>query len=508
MKPLRYITFALIFPLFQHAQFSRVLISEDARTEELSIAINPANAKEIIAASRAGFYLSSDSGRTWKRDDPACIKVSAYRSPQVFWSQRGSCLSGLTGRDSTLVVIRTSGDRLVYNNCYNLNWESGKISEGLKSFGELSNGTLHTIWTQMDTRNSKNHNDSSFIFYTSLNHGKRAWSKPTRVSSYGGDCSNGDSTLMGATCCTGPDHQVYAAWAGNQGLVFRNLSDTIARSEKIITTIKNGWQYKVGKNASNGLPTIACDLSQGEHRGRLYVCWSDERHGPSNKNVFLSYSDDQGENWTEPIVVTYRPNHKEQFMPCMTIDQSNGTVYILYYDQQNFVDGDLADLYLAQSKNGGLKFDYYRVNATPIKPHPQQFYGRYFGLSAVNGVVRPIWAQSDKNNIPGIYTALIDEAALKTYNKNYSDDIEIQKTFTWSAKMKIDFTLKNNAEVSAVITKPLEAGFEKTVAKNKKMRKGRNSLVVDTTKLGLQKGNYTLTLYYKHNNTFVWIIEE
>jgi hypothetical protein len=265
----------------------------------------------------------------------------------------------------------------------------------------------------------------------------------------------------------------------------------------------------VGKNSkTNGLPSIVCDLSSGERRGRIYICWSDEKHGSHNKNVFLIFSDDQGETWAEPVVVTYRPNHKEQFMPCMTIDQNNGDIYILYYDQQNFVEGELTDLYLAQSKNGGLKFDYYRINTNAFKPFFNSPANNYLGLSVVNKKIRPIWAQLDEQNKPSVYTAVIDEKSQAMYDKNYSEDLEIQKTFSWSDNIDINFNLKQDAMVSAAITKPLEAGFEKIVIKNKKLLQGKNRIVIDTKKLGLRKGNYTLTLYYNHSNTFVWIIEE
>ncbi len=500
----------LALPLFFRGQFQQVLIANKSQGSELSIAINPAKPREVLAASSSGFYASdNDTGRTWHKSGFSCRRFDLYQDPLALWLDQDVCYSHVSPQDTNVMSVTYYNSAQIFqSDCYRMKLSQDKVIEHLRLHCEPASHNQHKVWTQLDKPGSKDSRDSSFIMYAFSSYRGWGWDKLMRISVEGGNCSKGDSTLMGATCCTGPNREVYAAWAGPKGLMFRNLSDTNTHSEKAIFPMKNGWLYSVGKYTSNGLPTMACDLSPGEHRGRLYVCWSDERHGPHNKNVFLSYSDDQGENWTEPIVVTYRPNHKEQFMPFMTIDQSNGTLYILYYDQQNFVAGDLADLYLAQSKNGGLKFDYYRVNTTAIKPHPTWSYGKCLALSAVNGIVRPIWMQSDKKGQVNIYTALIDEAALKAYNKNYSEKILIQKTFTWSPKIKIDFTLKNSSTISAIITKPLEAGFEKTVVKNKKMSKGRNSLVVDTKKLGLQKGNYTLTLYYKHGNTFVWIIEE
>ena len=37
------------------------------------------------------------------------------------------------------------------------------------------------------------------------------------------------------------------------------------------------------------------------------------------------------------------------------------------------------DLYLAVGKNGGLKFDYYKVNEASFKPDKEVFFGDYIG---------------------------------------------------------------------------------------------------------------------------------
>ncbi len=509
---LKHISFlaAVTFPLLLNGQFKSTVIQRNGNGNELFISINPLVPGRVLAATNSGFYISErDTGRTWSNKGDWCSKRSYHNNPLSYWNNLDACCSQITGGDTSVMgVDYNNSAQVTQSDCYLHVINPDTRIFRLRIYPEAESWNQHEVWTQVPKHKSHGPTDSSVIMYSFKNQRGLAWQEPKRISVTAGDCSNGDSTLMGAACCTGPNGEVYAAWAGPQGLVFRNISGDMF-PEKIVSTIKNGWRYTIGKNAvSNGLPTLACDLSKGEHRGRIYTCWSDEKHGVHNKNVFLSYSDDQGETWTEPIVVTYRPNHKEQFMPYMTVDAATGYIYILYYDQQNFADGDATDLYLARSKNGGLKFEYYRVNDRPIYPEPATHFGNSMALSAVNGIIRPIWAQRDHKNVRVVYTALMDEQALDNYEKNEVPNLEIQRTFSWAKDIKIDFTIKKNTQFTAVITKPLEAGFEKTVIRNKKIKKGKNHLIIDTESLGLPKGNYTLTLYHDHKNEFVWIIDE
>jgi hypothetical protein len=192
----------------------------------------------------------------------------------------------------------------------------------------------------------------------------------------------------------------------------------------------------------------------------------------------------------------------------MTIDQSTGFLYILYYDQQNFAEEGLTDVYMALSKNGGLKFDYYKVNEKPFKPVKDGTFGDYIDISASNNVVRPIWMQQDKKKELNVYTAIIDGKLIGNYNTGITEEITIAKTFKFSEEIKIDFSLKNATELTVVITRPLEPGFEKEVIRSKKLKPGNNSVLIKPNELGIKKGSYVLTLYYNNKNTFTWIVEE
>jgi len=352
---------------------------------------------------------------------------------------------------------------------------------------------------------SKQKKDFSVIYYSRSDEGK-TWTTPKQLNSVNGDCLDGDSTVKGPMPCVGTKGEVYVTWAGPKGLAFQCSIDsgkTWLKEEKIINPIKGGWANKVDEIKTNGLPYIACDHSAGEFRGRIYICWSDEKNREKNKDVFLVYSDDRGEHWTEPVLVSYRPNHKNQFKPCMRVDTLTGYVYILYFDKQNYFMGKETDLYLAQSKNGGLKFDYFKINE---KSFP--FNSNHIELAEKNGI-QARWVQANNSKRFGLYEVTFNDSTIGTYYlEEGAKELEVERTFKFSEKISIDYMLKQNALVTAVITKPLEPGFEKLIVKDKSAFKGKNNLLIDVKTAGLKKGNYVLTLYYAGRNTFVWITED
>lgn len=137
----------------------------------------------------------------------------------------------------------------------------------------------HATWTQFDRYKSKSKTDISVIYYSKSEEGK-PWGSPKQLNTFSGDCFDGDSTVKGPTPCVGPSGIVYVAWASPKGLAFQRSLDTgrtWLKEEKLINPIKGGWACTVDGIKTSGLPHMACDLSNSEFRGRVYICWSDEK---------------------------------------------------------------------------------------------------------------------------------------------------------------------------------------------------------------------------------------
>ncbi len=239
--------------------------------------------------------------------------------------------------------------------------------------------------------------------------------------------------------------------------------------------------------------------------GRLYAAWSDNKSGAGNKDVFLTWSDDEGQNWQEPVLVTYRPNHHDQFMPALAIDPATSDIYLLYYDRQNSEDGYFTDLYLARSRNGGLLFDHFKVNPEPIPLTKSSPPGGTL-LTVENGSVIVMWIQPECKS-RHLFRSFITLTDLATY-KEPDMPLRIEKTHAWSDTLSIPFDLLHATKISAIVTNPSDATFRPvTLVRNKKMKKGKQQLLVNARRLGLKKGTYVITLYCENLNTFVWIVD-
>lgn len=507
------------------SQIQNVLISKDFEPEEVSIAINPKNTNQIIAgANLNSAYYSADAGKTWQRTTVVCAPFGVYGDPVVFWdTAQNAYFMHLSLPNPKLTPGGSWVDRIVTNKSNNLGQSYDLCSAVGKNGTKVQDkhwvavdpksNVIHVSWTQFDKYESKDKKDSSIIRYSNSKDGGLTWAEPIRISAFAGDCLDSDSTVEGAVPCVGPKGQVYIAWAGPKGLCFNKSTDggkTFLKQEKIINPIKNGWDYNVdGIFRANGLPFTACDNSNGPHKGRVYICWSDEKNGVKNKDVFIVYSDDEGENWCEPILITYHPNHKEQFMPSITVDQTTGYVYVIYYGRQNFMEGDLTDVFLAVSKNGGLKFEHYKLNNQAFNPNKLVFFGDYIGVSAVNGIVRPIWMELNQLKL-SVLTALFNDSIAQSYHLNNAKreiDLENQ-TLKFEEKIQMNFKSLISTKVNVAIYDALKPESEIIIFKNKRFKKGNNRLLIDTKKLNINRGTYVVFLYFNNSQQFYWITEE
>ncbi len=504
------------------AQFKAILISKVSDPEEVSIAINPKNTKQIIGgANLANAYVSNNGGLTWERNVVKCDAYGVYGDPVCFWDTLQNAYfmhlslpnpkitSGGSWVDR-IVTNKSTDFGVTYPTCSAIGKNGFKVQDKHWACVDLKTNDIHVSWTQFDKYESKEPQDSSIILYSNSKDAGQTWETPIRISHYAGDCADDDKTVEGAVPAVGPNGEIYVAWAGERGLMFNKSTDggkTFLKTEKTVAPIKNGWVYDVdGIFRSNGLPFTSCDLSNGPNRGRIYICWGDEKNGEKNKDVFLVYSDDKGETWTDPIVVTYFPNHKEQFMPYLTIDQSTGYLYILYYSRQNYLEGNKTDVYCAVSKNGGLKFDYYKINEKSFTPQKSIFFGDYIGISAVKGEVRPIWMEINSEKQLEVYTAIINDTSIARLEKNKISAINFTTNkLSFKDKIKVEFNSSKLGKYSVALYNPLKSAEEYIVAKNKKLKIGNNKLLIDTKKLNLKKGTYVLFLYNESESFYTWI---
>ena len=156
------------------------------------------------------------------------------------------------------------------------------------------------------------------------------------------------------------------------------------------------------------MPFILCNQSASNYKDRLYVNWTDTRNGDAD--IFLKYSDDGGETWSNDIRVNndVLGNGADQFCNNFSIDAVTGELYIVFYDKRNSRTGAYVDVYLAKSMDGGNHWTNYRITSKPFPaPGKTEFFGDYIDVDAYNGIIMPIFTSND-NGQYNVYTCHVD----------------------------------------------------------------------------------------------------
>ncbi len=408
--------FLLSYETLLKAQYLNVVIGTDNSPNEPTVCINPRNTNQMVVGSNIdNYYYSSDGGLTWAPG----IMTSGY---------------GVWG--DPVIIADTSGnfyffhlslpswpqwlDRIVCQKSVNggQTWNDGSFM-GLNGSKDQdkewavvnpADNAIYTCWTQFDAYNSAAPDDSSNILFSRSLDGGMTWSTAKRINRKAGDCLDMDNTVEGAVPAVGPDGEIYTSWAGPLGLVFTQSHDgglTWPDSNVLIGEIPGGWDFAIpGISRANGMPVTCCDLSSGPYRGTIYINWSDQRNGEDDTDIWIIKSTDGGANWTSPKRVNDDPAGKQQFFSWMTIDQATGNIYLVFYDRRNY-SGNLTDVYMAVSKDGGDTFSNFKVSESPFTPDPAIFFGDYNNIAACNNIVRPVWTRLDNGTLI-VMTALVD----------------------------------------------------------------------------------------------------
>jgi len=273
-----------------------------------------------------------------------------------------------------------------------------------------SDNALYITWTEFDLYNSNDpQHKSRILFSRSVDDGD-SWSFPISISQLEGNCLDDDQTTEGAVPCVGTNGEIYVAWSYDGKIYFDRSYDkgeTWLDKDIIVADQPGGWTYDIpGLSRCNGMPITCTDRSTEKFNGRIYVNWSDQRNGKDDTDIWISSSDDKGNTWTEPIRVNNDAPDKQQFLTWMDVDQSNGHIYIVFYDRRHH-DDEGTDVFLAISKDGGKSFSNHRINKKSFTPNSKVFFGDYNDISAVDGSVRPIWTQQDNKTL-SVWSAVID----------------------------------------------------------------------------------------------------
>ncbi len=166
---------------------------------------------------------------------------------------------------------------------------------------------------------------------------------------------------------------------------------------------------------TNSFPSMAIDRSGGPRNGYIYLTWAQKNLSPagSDADICFAYSSNSGTSWSTPVRVNNDAlnNGKQQFLPWMTVDQTNGIISIVFFDTRDVSSTDSCNTYLAVSPDGGSTFVNLRVSNQAQKPVPLQgyasgYYGDYLGIIAHSNNIMPFW-MDNRNGPVQLYSARI-----------------------------------------------------------------------------------------------------
>lgn len=404
------------------AQHTNITITTLNNPNEPSIFIDPKNPNRIMAANNIDdFYTSTDGGFSWQWGD-LDSELGVWGDPCIITDTAGNFyffhLSNppLGEWIDRIVCQRTNDLGNTWTAGSGIGHIPGKVQDKEWAVVNPSNNEIYVTWSQFDHYGSENPADSSIIRFSKSTDMGDTWSEAVRLSETAGDCIDSDNTVEGAVPTVGPEGQIYVSWAGPAGIMFDRSTDggnTWLENDIFVADQVGSWDQPIpGIYRCNGLPITDCDRSNGPYRGTIYVNYSDQQNGMDDTDIWLTKSTDGGNTWSNPVRVNDDLPGRQQFLPWMTVDQSTGKIWFVFYDRRNHTD--LAtDVFMAVSEDGGNTFKNFKVSEEPFIPVQTLFFGDYNNISATNDMIRPIWTRLHNEQL-SILTAIVDPLVIGT----------------------------------------------------------------------------------------------
>lgn len=409
-----------IFPQYQNYRVSSPTSTDP---EEVTIAINTKNPNQLAAgANLRYFYSSLNGGTTWTQSN-LTSNLGVWGDPCLIYDGLGNLFyAHLSNSPSPgywidrIVVQKSTDNGSTWNQGAGIGFNSPKNQDKEWLAVDLQDtpykNFLYVTWTEFDSYGSSNPLDSSRILFSRSTDNGTTWSNPVRVSDKGGDCVDEDLTVEGAVPTVGQNGEIYTAWSGPLGIMFdKSTNGGLTWGNDIfVSSQPGGWDFNVsGIYRCNGLPITACDTSRTFSRGNIYVLWGDQRFGTDNSDVFISKSTNGGNTWSSALKVNNDNTTRHQFFPWLTIDQTTGHLFVIFYDRRN-TTGLATDVYVAKSVDGGESFENFKVSQSSFTPTASIFFGDYTNIAAFDRKVYPIWMRLDGSAL-SVWNAIIEDTS-------------------------------------------------------------------------------------------------
>lgn len=416
MKKITLLLYTLLFVNILLAQ-DGVVVGADLPESEFHVAINPTDSNNIIVATMHGesetddlrIYYTYDQGDTWQ--------TSEFNGVHPGYSQAADpvlCFDGFG--HAYLVNLSSLGFFAAV---------LSKSTDGGMSWEFKNNIFLvppDKPWIGADQNEDSPYYNNIYVPFVNVFDG---------VYLYTYDV---DLNLLNEVAVGPIDEHVPSIAIRKDGDIFVSTLERSNPNEIFVAQYTNGGEELVHKTLLTSFPSfifnapdisyrflppvnIAIDNSGGTYDGRLYVAYTaPEDQVSSIFDIFLMYSDDGGQTWTDPQPVhANTPPGIQQFYSSIFVN-NKGVLTLDWYDRRNYEPGSLnTDFFLGISYDGGESFTELQLNSQSMDfqftlPSAGDFgIGEYHQMVATDHTAFAFWADGRTNDENlDIYMAKVD----------------------------------------------------------------------------------------------------
>ncbi|MBL8112292.1 MAG: pre-peptidase C-terminal domain-containing protein, partial [Acidobacteria bacterium] len=410
--------------------------AQTSRRSESDIRVNYWNTNKIIAGSnniggsgwQAQFY-STDGGTTWGQTTlPATSGDSFNSDPTVDWTSDGTAWAttmGITSGSQARMKLFRSTDS-------GASWTYHSTASGTQT-----NVDKQMMW--VDHSATSPYKDRIYLIwhnglpaFMNVFNGT-SWGTPIQVSG-----SETTGTGIGADVKTNSFGDVFGAWPDttSRGIYLvksTNGGGSYSTPVRIRTTFGG---YDIGVPSFNGRRVLIY-VSLGAYRtaskNNVYAVWADftgatgctaNANEPGSNvsstcktRIWFARSTDGGATFGAASMLNNQAGLNDQFNPFLVVDETNGTVAVMYYDTVADAGRKKTHVYYQSSVNDGatwsaaMQVTTAQTDETGSGADTGNQYGDYNGLSGIAGTFFPSWTDRRNGTNEEIWTAKITEGA-------------------------------------------------------------------------------------------------
>jgi hypothetical protein len=263
-----------------------------------------------------------------------------------------------------------------------------------------------------------------------------AWMTPVQVSG-----AETTGTAIGGDITTNSLGQVFAAWpdTGSRRLwVAKSTNGGVSfGAPAAIATTFAAFDILVPACAVRGTAVL---LSIAAYRDPavdcVYAVWTDltgapgctsgasepgtDVTSPCKTRIWFARSTNGGASWERPVMLNDLPSRNDQFNPRLAVDDTDGTLMVVYYDTAGDAARLRTNLWFQSSADNGtswtgpVKVTTAPTDESTAAADPNQ-YGDYNGLTGYSGIFFPCWTDRRGGGPEEIWTASVMPDSVTDY---------------------------------------------------------------------------------------------